>query len=244
MSYISPRAQIDNGVYFGHNVTIHAGVQISKGVMIEDYCVIGKPSRDQTTAFRQKLKDATGRLGIEDYDEVIDTPTIIAEDVTIQSHSTIYSGVRLAQGVICEDNSTVRWDTSIGAFTKVMVNGFVGSYIKIGEYGRISGLVSNSTTIGNYVTCRGWLIHSYKTFGSSLTVIGPTIQDYAVVGRDATVIDNITIGEYAYVAAAAIVTKNVPPKTLVRGVNEMTPFEEWSGAAVFMASFPGPTDKK
>ncbi len=241
MSYISPRAQIDSGVYLGHNITIHAGVQISKGVMIEDYSILGKPSRNQFNAFREKLKDASGQLGIEDYDAFVDTPTIIAEDVTIHSHCILYSGVRLAREVTCEDNCTIRWDTSIGTSSKIMINAFIGSYIEIGEGSRVSGIVGNSAKIGNFVTSRGSLTHSYKKYGGGRLDPAPIIEDYAVVGRDATVIGDVTIGKYSYVAAGAIVTKDVPTKTMVRGINQMVPFEEWDGAAEYLASLP---DKK
>jgi acetyltransferase-like isoleucine patch superfamily enzyme len=236
-SFISPRAQIDSGVYIGQNVTIYAGVQISRGAMIEDYSVVGKPSRTQYNAFRQKLKEATGRLGAEDYDSVIDTHTIIGADVTIMNHCTIYTGVTLAQGVIIEDNIVVRWDTRIGQGSKVMVNGFVGSYVEVGEFSRISGLCSNSAKVGNYATCSGSLTHSYKKYGGGRLDPAPIVEDYAVVGRNSTAIGGITIGKYAYVAAGAIVTRDVPTKTMVRGVNQMTPFDQWEGAAEYLASF-------
>jgi acetyltransferase-like isoleucine patch superfamily enzyme len=238
MSYISPRAHIESGVYIGQEVTIHAGVTLKRGAIIEDYCTIGKPSRVQLTAFRQRLKDATGQLGIADYDAVVDTETIIGEDATVQSHSMIFSGVRLAEGVTCEDNSTIRWDTSIGPYSKIMINGFVGSYIEIGEYCRVSGIVGNSSKIGNYVTTRGSLTHTYKQYGGGKIVPAPILEDYATVGRDSTVIGGVTIGQYAFVAAGAIVSKDIPARTLVRGVNEMTPFAQWDGATEYLASLP------
>jgi maltose O-acetyltransferase len=44
------------------------------------------------------------------------------------------------------------------------------------------------------------------------------IEDYAWIGSRATVLPGVTIGEGAVVAAGAVVTKDVPPYTVVGGV--------------------------
>ena len=46
---------------------------------------------------------------------------------------------------------------------------------------------------------------------------GPTIRRGARVGGGAIVLPGIEIGEEAFVGAGAVVTKNVPPKTIVYG---------------------------
>lgn len=44
------------------------------------------------------------------------------------------------------------------------------------------------------------------------------IHDNVWIGTRATILKGVTIGEGAIVAAGAVVTKNVPPHTLVGGV--------------------------
>lgn len=44
------------------------------------------------------------------------------------------------------------------------------------------------------------------------------IKDYVWIGANVTILPSITIGEGAVVAAGAVVTKNVPPYTIVGGV--------------------------
>jgi len=44
------------------------------------------------------------------------------------------------------------------------------------------------------------------------------IQKNAWIGANVTILPNVTIGENAVVAAGAVVTKNVPPNTVVAGV--------------------------
>jgi acetyltransferase-like isoleucine patch superfamily enzyme len=56
----------------------------------------------------------------------------------------------------------------------------------------------------------------YKIFGSN---VGPiVIEDDAWIGAGAIILPNITIGRAAVVAAGAVVTKDVPPCTVVAGV--------------------------
>lgn len=45
-----------------------------------------------------------------------------------------------------------------------------------------------------------------------------TIGNHVWIGSNATVLPGITIGDWAVVAAGAVVTKNVPPLTIVGGV--------------------------
>ena len=47
---------------------------------------------------------------------------------------------------------------------------------------------------------------------------GVTLENGAFVGTNVTLLPGVTIGEQAFVAAGAVVTKDVPPHTLVAGV--------------------------
>lgn len=54
----------------------------------------------------------------------------------------------------------------------------------------------------------------------------PVIEDNAVVGFDAIVIGGVTVGSGSYVAAAAIVARDVLPGSRVIGTTHFTA-EEW-----------------
>jgi len=47
---------------------------------------------------------------------------------------------------------------------------------------------------------------------------GPTLEDDASVGANATILPGVTVGAGAFVAAGAVVTEDVPPETLAIGV--------------------------
>lgn len=77
--------------------------------------------------------------------------------------------------------------------------------------------------IGNNVDiaqdCRIWTLQhdynspSYKAVGDSVE-----IKDYVWIASGATVLPGVTIGEGAVVGTCSVVTKNVPPYTVVAGI--------------------------
>lgn len=80
--------------------------------------------------------------------------------------------------------------------------------------------IEDSVAIGPNVTI---LIHS-DPFPSPLQKIYPKktlpvhIKSGAWIGAGSIILQDITIGEYSIVAAGAVVTKDVPPYTIVAGV--------------------------
>ncbi len=54
-------------------------------------------------------------------------------------------------------------------------------------------------------------------------------MDNAVIGFDALVIGPVKIGSNSYVCAGAIVSKNVPPNSVVYGVNKIVSYKSWNG---------------
>ncbi|MGQ0776563.1 MAG: acyltransferase [Pseudonocardiales bacterium] len=55
------------------------------------------------------------------------------------------------------------------------------------------------------------------------------IEADSVVGYGARVVGGVRIGPQSYIAASAVVTKDVPPGHVVTDVNIQTPVERWQG---------------
>ncbi len=244
MGYISPRAIVEPGVYLGQDVSLLGPCHIKTGSIIEDHCIIGKPSRLQLVQLKNRLQNATQPLTYADYDEIVDTPTVIGEEALIHQGTLIYSGCILGEQVLCEDHTTVKWDTVVGPYTKLVVGALIGSYITIGKYCTIGGTCGNDSIIKDYSTCFGTLMHAYQQYGVKRETehienysqydIGrrdpaPRLEEHVTVGYDANIIGGIVIGTRSYVAAASIVTKDVPPDTIVTGHNLHHPITEWNG---------------
>ncbi len=97
----------------------------------------------------------------------------------------------------------------------------IGPNCIIGPFTTLDG--RGTLTIGRNVNVAGQVL----TIGGHHLVDSPTaeglvgkvvIEDNAWIGMRATILPDVTIGEGAYVAAAALVNRDVPPYTLVGGV--------------------------
>ena len=127
------------------------------------------------------------------------------------------------QGIIQFDDEVRVWSTINRA--KVFVD--KGGFLKVGKNSRINGVhisVSNEVVIGQNVRMAPYTvimdndyhdINNHFSEGAKSPII---IKDNVWLALRSTVLKGVTIGEGAVVAAGAVVTKDVPPYTVVAGV--------------------------
>lgn len=85
-----------------------------------------------------------------------------------------------------------------------------GGSIQIGDYSQIGPRVSFETSTHTLEP---------KPFGHRPLMADPiVVEEYVWIGANALILGGVTIGKGAVVAAGAVVTKDVPPYTLVGGV--------------------------
>jgi UDP-3-O-[3-hydroxymyristoyl] glucosamine N-acyltransferase len=240
-AFISPKATIEKGSYIGNNVAILGETHIGSGTIIEDNCIIGKPSRSQMEKLKEIIveQDRVGGSYVI-YDSVVNTITSIGKFVQLQRGTTIYSGVTLDDGVICEDNCLIRWDTRIGANTKLMFGAFVGSYVTIGSFCRIGGFCGNDVSIGDYSSVFGDLIHSSTKYGGGRRERAPKVGNRVTIGFGAQIVGDVSVDAGSYIAAGSLVTKDVPANVVVTLFNVQCPLDKWEGSLreQYIASFP------
>ncbi len=142
----------------------------------------------------------------------------IAPDVKLGKDVKIHKFVNLYG---CEVDDYTR----IGCFVEIQKNARIGKYCKI----------SSHTFI-----CEGVTIEDNVFVGHNVTFINDTypratngegklqteadwkvepilVKMGASIGSGATILSNVTIGENAIVGAGSVVTKDVPPNTIVAG---------------------------
>lgn len=81
--------------------------------------------------------------------------------------------------------------------------------------------LGNDVTLSscNLICHDGSIKQIYKATGSSVDAVGKIdIEDNCFIGYRATILRNVTIGPNAIVTAGAVVTKDVPPNSVVAGV--------------------------
>ncbi len=104
---------------------------------------------------------------------------------------------------------------------KVGQNVFIGAEVFIDDAEPASVVIEDDVVILIRSTLLG---HAYypqrfqKYLGESSGRHGITIRRGAYLGANVTVLPGVEIGEHSMVAAGAVVTRDVPPRTLVAGV--------------------------
>ena len=142
----------------------------------------------------------------------------IAPDVKVGKNVKIFSFVNL-YGCEIGDN------TKIGTFVEIQKNAVVGRNCKISSHTFIcEGVhIEDDVFIGHNVTFINDLYPRATTVSGKLQteedwkVIKTFIKKGVSIGSSATILAGVTIGESAIVGAGAVVTKDVPPNTIVAG---------------------------
>jgi len=114
----------------------------------------------------------------------------------------------------------------IGAFVEIQRGATVGEHCKISSHTFVcSGVaIDDGVFIGHGVMFTNDLNPSAVNADGSLQtdadwVLVPTrVEKRASIGSNATVLAGVTIGEGALVGAGAVVTRDVPPHSVVAGV--------------------------
>ena len=140
-------------------------------------------------------------------------------NVKLGQNVQIFDFVNL-YGCSIDDNS------KIGTFVEIQKNASVGKNCKISSHSFIcEGVhIEDNVFIGHNVTFindkfpRSVNVDGEMQTESDWKVVETFIKKGASVGSSSTILCGITVGENSIVGAGAVVTKDVPPNTVVAGV--------------------------
>lgn len=138
----------------------------------------------------------------------IDEDVQIGEGTKIWHFCHVQSGARIGVGCTLGQNVNVSNNVRIGDFVKIQNNVSLYEGVEL-EDGVFCG---PSCVFTNDLTPRAEYPKGPAGYGRTLVKRG------ASIGANATIVCGHTIGEYAMIAAGAVVTKDVEPYTLVAGV--------------------------
>lgn len=120
-------------------------------------------------------------------------------------------------------NVQVRENASIGRDCIVSKDVYIDCNVVIGDRCKVQNSVSiyHGVTIGDDVFIGPNAAFTNdkvpRAFNADWTITPTRVENGASIGANATIVCGVTIGEYAMVAAGSVVTKDIPPFTLVRG---------------------------
>lgn len=148
---------------------------------------------------------------------MIDSTQII-RNCKIGKNTKIYSFVNLYECIIGED-------CVIGTFTEIQKGVIVGNRVKIESH----SLLCEGVTIEDEVFIGNSVVFINDNYPRSVNKDGKikdkkdwnlletVVRRGASIGSNATILGGVEIGEDSMVGAGAVVTKNVPPKSVVIG---------------------------
>ena len=143
--------------------------------------------------------------------------------MNIHETAVVSPAVFIGEGTMVWVNVQIRENTQIGCQCVISKDVYIDKNVVIGDRCKIQNSVSvyDGVTLGNDVFVGPNVAFTNdkvpRAFNQEWKITPTKIHDGVSLGANATIICGIEIGEFAMVAAGSVVTKNVPPYTLVVG---------------------------
>lgn len=111
-------------------------------------------------------------------------------------------------------------DCMVGTFVEIQKGAVLGDRVRVQSHSFICDgvTIGDDVFVGHHVV---FVNDNYptveKTLKKTWNLLPVVVKKAATIGSNATILGGVTIGEQAMVGAGSVVTKNVPPKTIVAG---------------------------
>jgi acetyltransferase-like isoleucine patch superfamily enzyme len=201
--------ELPDDAHVGAYVVVHAGTVLGPGCTLQDHAVVGKPLAlgPRSTASREPPP-----------------PARIGAGATVAAGAIVNAGADIGEGAVVGDQAQVRERSRVGAGTVVGRGSQVDNDVVVGAGCRIQTgcyVTAYSVLEDDVFLGPGVFTYNDNTMArhdSEYEIVGATIRRAARVGGGARILPGIEIGEEAFVATGAVVTRNVPARALVMGV--------------------------
>jgi serine acetyltransferase len=191
-------------------------VVVGADTVIGEQCTLGYPKET-----RLRRRSATRGEAVN-----------VGERCLIFNQVVMYEGVRVGDDCVIEDRVRIGYNTRIGPGTRVAYGAYLCDRVVIGAQARVAGFICDGAVVGDRSTVMGELVHEYTQPHCGWWEVDeapPIIEADSVVGFGARVVGGVRVGSRSYIAAGAVVTKDVPAEYVVTGINVQTPATRWPG---------------
>jgi acetyltransferase-like isoleucine patch superfamily enzyme len=190
----------------GEYAVVAPGTVIGAGCVIEAHAVLGKVPR------------LAGR------EPAALEPLVLGEGVTVCAGAVVYAGSRIGAGSIIGDQAQVRERTVIGSGSVIGRGAGIDNDVVIGDRVKIQSQVyiTGFSVVEDDVFVGPCTMTTNDDFmgrhGPDFQLRGATLRRACRIGGGTVIVPGVEVGEEAFVAAGAVLTKDVPPRTAVMGV--------------------------
>lgn len=208
---VSPRAVMGKNVIVGSGAIIMGRSRVGDNTIIGEGVILGYPTR-------RKVLETRKHAEMDYYDET--SGAMIGENVVLRPFTIVYENAILENNVETGHYVMIREETVIGRNTIVGTASVIDGKVKIGKNVRIeTGVyIPPYTMIGSGVFIGPRVVFTNDRYPMSNRLVGVIVEDGVVIGANSTLIAGVRIGARAVVAAGSVVTRDVPPETVVAGV--------------------------
>ena len=194
---VDDSAEVADDVEVGAFTLVHGGVRLGSGTVIGSHCSVGEPT-----------ELAHGR------------PLILGAGCLVRSHTVIYAGSTFEDGLETGHHATIREGITAGVNLRVGTLADLQGDTTFGRYVRLHSSVQihKGSTIGDFV----WVFPSAVLTNdphppSDVAFAGVVVEEFAVIAAMACIAPGVRVGARSLVAASSMVTRDVPPETVVMG---------------------------
>jgi len=185
--------------------------------------VIGRDCRIEPFAVLGKVPQLAGRRPREL------PPLVVGDGVTICAGAVLYAGTTIGDGVIVGDQAQVRERTVVGERTVIGRGAGVDNDVTIGARVKLQSqvYVTAFSTVEDDVFMGPCAMttndDTMGRHGPERPLRGATLRRACRIGGGAVLVPGVEVGEEAFVAAGAVVTRDVPARGWVMGVPARAP---------------------
>lgn len=211
--WLAHDVEIGSSVTFGAHVVVHSGAVIGDHCEIQDHAVLGKPP---------KLRRGSSAAAPDGAN--CQPKLIIEANSVICTGAVVLAGSHIAPNVLIGDQAYLRERSVIGAGSLIGRGTVVDNDVTVGERAKIQtnvyltafSVVEDDVFIGPCVCTTNDSTMSRHSRDFALE--GAYLRRASRIGGGSVICPGIEVGEEAFVAAGAVVTKDVPSRAVVMGV--------------------------
>jgi acetyltransferase-like isoleucine patch superfamily enzyme len=201
-------AVIGAGSSIGSGAVVHPGSRLGARVLVEDGAVLGK---------RPRLRPGSSAAGAFGDLEV-------ADDATICCGAVVYAGAAVGVRAIVGDQSQVRErgvlgeGSVLGRGSTLDFDAVVGARVSVQTLVYITAgtIVEDDVFIGPGVVMTN--DDTMARHGPEMPLRGAILRRACRVGGGVVLTPGVVVGEEAFIAAGAVVVRDVPDRAVVMGV--------------------------
>jgi acetyltransferase-like isoleucine patch superfamily enzyme len=146
-----------------------------------------------------------------------------ASDVFVHETAHVSPQAKIGRGTKVWINVQIRENASVGELCILSKDVYIDEGVTIGNRCKVQNSVSvykgvtiaDDVFVGPNVSFTNDRVP--RSFNADWSITPTRVETGVSIGANATIVCGVTLGEYSMVAAGSVVTRDVPPYTLVKG---------------------------